>query len=52
MPGCYSLPQAVRTRINGLKGVQVAHAKIETEFQLEILKLEKKASTIGSYRGV
>lgn len=37
-----SLPPAVKTRINGLKGVQVEHAKIETQFQLEILALEKK----------
>ncbi|KAL7411958.1 hypothetical protein BDY24DRAFT_115777 [Mrakia frigida] len=40
-----NLPAAVRTRINGLKGVQVEHAKIETQFQLEILALEKKFAT-------
>jgi nucleosome assembly protein 1-like 1 len=39
-----SLPPAVRRRIDGLKGVQVEHAKIESEFQMAILMLEKKAS--------
>ncbi|WVQ68212.1 uncharacterized protein L199_006419 [Kwoniella botswanensis] len=37
-----SLPPAVRRRIDGLKGVQVEHAKIESEFQMAILELEKK----------
>lgn len=37
-----SLPPAVRKRIDGLKGVQVEHAKIESEFQMAILLLEKK----------
>ena len=44
-PLSFSLPAAVRSRISGLKGVQVEHAKIETEFQLEILALEKKFAT-------
>lgn len=39
-----SLPAPVRRRIDGLKGVQVEHAKIENEFQLAILDLEKKVS--------
>lgn len=39
-----SLPPAVRRRIDGLKGVQVEHAKIESEFQMAILMLEKKVS--------
>ena len=37
-----SLPTAVRRRIDGLKGVQVEHSKIESEFQMAILELEKK----------
>lgn len=37
-----SLPPAVRRRIDGLKGLQVEHAKIESEFQLAILEVEKK----------
>ncbi|ORX38628.1 hypothetical protein BD324DRAFT_574360, partial [Kockovaella imperatae] len=37
-----SLPASVRRRIDGLKGVQVEHSKIESEFQLAILDLEKK----------
>ena len=37
-----SLPPAVRRRVAGLKGVQKEHAKIEGEFQEEILQLEKK----------
>ncbi|WVR07412.1 hypothetical protein IAU60_004453 [Kwoniella sp. DSM 27419] len=37
-----SLPPAVRRRIDGLKGVQVEHSKIESEFQMAILELEKK----------
>lgn len=36
-----SLPPAVKRRIEGLKGIQQEHAKIENEFQLEILELEK-----------
>ncbi|WOO82498.1 Putative nucleosome assembly protein [Vanrija pseudolonga] len=37
-----SLPPNVRRRIDGLKGLQVEHAKIESEFQLAILEVEKK----------
>ncbi|GAO52823.1 hypothetical protein G7K_6890-t1 [Saitoella complicata NRRL Y-17804] len=37
-----SLPPAVRRRILGLKGIQEKHAKLEAEFQAEILELEKK----------
>jgi len=37
-----SLPPAVRRRIDGLKGVQAQHSKIESEFQMAILDLEKK----------
>ncbi|BEI81969.1 hypothetical protein CcaverHIS002_0211290 [Cutaneotrichosporon cavernicola] len=37
-----SLPPAVRRRIDGLKGLQVEHSKIESEFQLAILEVEKK----------
>lgn len=37
-----SLPEPVRRRINGLKGVQAEHAKLEVKFQAEILALEKK----------
>ncbi|WVN90194.1 uncharacterized protein L203_105430 [Cryptococcus depauperatus CBS 7841] len=37
-----SLPANVRRRIDGLKGVQTEHSKIENEFQLAILELEKK----------
>ncbi|WWD18959.1 hypothetical protein CI109_103416 [Kwoniella shandongensis] len=37
-----SLPVPVRRRIDGLKGVQVEHSKIESEFQMAILELEKK----------
>ncbi|KAN0064594.1 histone chaperone [Thecaphora frezii] len=39
-----SLPAHVRRRVEGLKGVQVEHHKIEAEFQKEILELEKKYS--------
>ena len=39
-----SLPAPVRRRIDGLKGIQVEHGKIETEFQLAILDLERKVS--------
>ena len=37
-----SLPVAIRKRVDGLKGVQVEHAKLEAKFQEEILQLEKK----------
>lgn len=37
-----SLPAPVRRRVAGLKGVQKEHAKIELEFQEEVLQLEKK----------
>lgn len=37
-----SLPEPVRRRINGLKGVQAEHAKLEAKFQEEILALEKR----------
>ena len=37
-----SLPSPVRRRVDGLKGVQVEHAKLEARFQEEILLLEKK----------
>jgi nucleosome assembly protein 1-like 1 len=37
-----SLPAQVRQRVTGLKGVQKEHSKIESEFQEEILDLEKK----------
>lgn len=37
-----SLPAPIRRRINGLKGVQAEHAKLEAKFQEEILALEKK----------
>ncbi|GAA97029.1 uncharacterized protein L969DRAFT_611429 [Mixia osmundae IAM 14324] len=37
-----SLPPAVLNRVDGLKGLQVEHSKIEAEFQLAILDLEKK----------
>jgi nucleosome assembly protein 1-like 1 len=37
-----SLPAPVRRRIDGLKGIQAEHSKIESEFQLAILELEKK----------
>lgn len=37
-----SLPPHVRRRVEGLKGVQVEHHKIEADFQKEILELEKK----------
>lgn len=36
------LPPAVQKRVEGLKGVQQEHAKVESELQLEILALEKK----------
>ncbi|KAH0538609.1 hypothetical protein FGG08_004810 [Glutinoglossum americanum] len=37
-----SLPAPVRRRVAGLKGVQREHAKLEAEFQEEVLQLEKK----------
>ena len=37
-----SLPAPVRRRVAGLKGVQKEHAKLEGEFQEEVLELEKK----------
>ena len=37
-----SLPAPVRRRITGLKGIQKEHAKLEAEFQEEVLNLEKK----------
>ncbi|KAH0563180.1 hypothetical protein GP486_002256 [Trichoglossum hirsutum] len=37
-----SLPASVRRRVAGLKGVQKEHAKLEAEFQEEVLELEKK----------
>jgi nucleosome assembly protein 1-like 1 len=37
-----SLPASIRKRVAGLKGVQKEHAKLETQFQEEVLELEKK----------
>ena len=37
-----SLPASVRRRVAGLKGVQKEHAKLEGDFQEEVLQLEKK----------
>jgi nucleosome assembly protein 1-like 1 len=37
-----SLPASVRRRVAGLKGVQKEHAKLEADFQEEVLQLEKK----------
>ena len=37
-----SLPVPVRRRVAGLKGVQKEHAKLEAQFQEEVLELEKK----------
>ena len=37
-----SLPTHVRRRVTGLKGIQKEHAKLEAEFQEEVLNLEKK----------
>jgi nucleosome assembly protein 1-like 1 len=37
-----SLPPQVRRRVAGLKGIQKDHAKLEAEFQEEVLQLEKK----------
>jgi len=36
------LPLPIRHRIDGLQGLQVEQAKIENEFQAELLELEKK----------
>lgn len=37
-----SLPESVRQRVAGLKGIQTDHAKLEAQFQEEVLELEKK----------
>ncbi|TGZ81073.1 NAP-domain-containing protein [Ascodesmis nigricans] len=37
-----SLPPNVRRRIDGLRGVQKEHSKLEAQFQEEVLQLEKK----------
>lgn len=37
-----SLPPHIKRRIEGLKGIQVEHGKVEAAFQKEILELEKK----------
>ncbi|KAL9623261.1 MAG: hypothetical protein Q9160_002368 [Pyrenula sp. 1 TL-2023] len=37
-----SLPASVRRRVAGLKGIQKEHTKLESEFQEEVLQLEKK----------
>lgn len=37
-----TLTPKIARRVTALKGVQQEHAKIESEFQLEILALEKK----------
>ncbi|RMZ86152.1 hypothetical protein DV737_g201, partial [Chaetothyriales sp. CBS 132003] len=37
-----NLPAPVRRRIDGLKGIQKEHQKLEGEFQEEVLQLEKK----------
>lgn len=37
-----SLSPIVRQRVDGLKGLQLEHTKLEAEFQKEILELEKK----------
>lgn len=37
-----SLPAPVRRRVAGLKGVQKDHARLEAQFQEEVLELEKK----------
>lgn len=37
-----SLPAPVKKRVTGLKGIQKDHAKLEAEFQEEVLQLEKK----------
>ncbi|GAD95814.1 nucleosome assembly protein Nap1, putative [Paecilomyces variotii No. 5] len=40
-----SLPTPVRRRVAGLKGIQKEHAKLEAQFQEEVLELEKKYFT-------
>jgi nucleosome assembly protein 1-like 1 len=37
-----SLPAIVKQRVDGLKGLQIEHTKLEAEFQKEILELEKR----------
>lgn len=37
-----NLPDHIRRRVEGLKGIQVKHTEIEADFQKEILELEKK----------
>lgn len=37
-----SLPEPVKKRVSGLKGIQKEHSKLEAEFQEEVLQLEKK----------
>ncbi|KAK0392168.1 hypothetical protein NLU13_1666 [Sarocladium strictum] len=37
-----SLPAPVRRRVDGLRGIQQQHSKLEAEFQEEVLQLEKK----------
>lgn len=37
-----SLPEPVRRRVAGLKGLQKEHFKLETQYQEEVLELEKK----------
>ncbi|KAM7201516.1 nucleosome assembly protein [Rhypophila sp. PSN 637] len=37
-----SLPAEVKRRVQGLKGIQKEHSKLEAEFQEEVLQLEKK----------
>lgn len=41
-----TLTPEVKRRVEGLKGIQTDHAKIESEFQREMLELEKK---VGRY---
>ena len=41
-----SLPAEVRRRVEGLKGVNVDHQKLEAQFQHEILALEKKFASL------
>ena len=40
-----SLPAVVRRRVQGLNGIHKEHRKLESEFQLELLELEKKYYT-------
>lgn len=37
-----SLPEPIRQRVAGLKGIQKEHSKLEAEFQEEVLQLEKR----------